>query len=301
MLLITGIMGRSGTYLLKELASDGSNSIYNKFGRIRVIVRSSEDTRVLNECGLNIEIFIGDLRNEEFLKMALEGVSTLLHIAGISFSLDIVRIASKKNIKRVILVHTTGIFSKYKAAGEYYRNIEKCVYNVSKVYGMDLTILRPTMIYGSVNDRNVIVFVKMIDKLMVVPVVDHAKYKLQPVHVSDLGKAYHQVLLNSDKTANKEYILSGRNPIMLSDMFKIIEKKLGVKRKYLSFPFFIAYSGAWVVYLMTFCKTDYREKVQRLCEHRVFPHDEAARDFGYNPISFEEGIMPEVEEWKRTI
>lgn len=40
------------------------------------------------------------------------------------------------------------------------------------------------------------------------------------------------------------------------------------------------------------------EKVQRLCEPRVYPHDKAYRDFGYAPRSFRVGIVNEVEEYK---
>ena len=42
-----------------------------------------------------------------------------------------------------------------------------------------------------------------------------------------------------------------------------------------------------------------REKVQRLCESRDFPHEEAVRDFGYDPISFEEGLRQEAREYLR--
>lgn len=40
-----------------------------------------------------------------------------------------------------------------------------------------------------------------------------------------------------------------------------------------------------------------REKVQRLCEPRVYDHDDATRDFGYNPRMFRIGIVDEVKEY----
>ena len=42
---------------------------------------------------------------------------------------------------------------------------------------------------------------------------------------------------------------------------------------------------------------DIREKVQRLVEPRAFSHSEATKDFGYNPLNFEEGVKPEIEEY----
>ena len=47
----------------------------------------------------------------------------------------------------------------------------------------------------------------------------------------------------------------------------------------------------------TFGKKDYREKVQRLVEPRVYSHDEAKQIFGYNPRTFQEGIVNEVKQY----
>lgn len=74
--------------------------------------------------------------------------------------------------------------------------------------------------------------------------------------------------------------------------------KSGLEVHCISSPFPIAYAGAWVLYWVTLKKKDYREKVQRLCEPRVYPHDDATRDFGYAPRSFRVGIVDEVEEYK---
>ena len=58
-----------------------------------------------------------------------------------------------------------------------------------------------------------------------------------------------------------------------------------------------AYAGAWVIYLCTLRKIDFREKVQRLCEPRTFSYEEAANDFGYTPKTFQEGIVQEIKDY----
>lgn len=200
-------------------------------------------------------------------------------------------------MERLILVHTTGIYSKYKAAGEGYRQIEAKIGEMVQGKGIQLTYLRPTMIYGSLRDNNVCIFMKMVDKLRLFPVVSGAKYELQPVWCGDLGKAYYQVLVNP-KTATKEgYNLSGGRPIQLIDMFKTMAQQLGVKNTFVSVPFPIAYGLAWVLYLATLGQKDFREKVQRLVEPRTFDHTDATHDFGYCPLPFEEGVKGEVEEY----
>ena len=138
----------------------------------------------------------------------------------------------------------------------------------------------------------------MVDKLPVMPIVKGARYELQPVHYKDLGKAYFDVLMNEKATANHNYNLSGGEVIQLRDMLTVIGDNLDKKIKFISFPFWFAYSGAWILFLLTFGNFDYREKVQRLCEPRVYSHEDATRDFGYNPQTFRKGIVAEIREYK---
>jgi len=297
-LLVTGITGHSGKYFLQELI-DNSEAVMREVGSIRVLVRSGSDTSQLDACDIPIDKCVGDISDEGFLRKAMQGVDTVLHIAGIRFSRVVIATAIASGVTRIILVHTTGVYSKYKSASREYEGIDSEVRSFADESQVNLTVLRPTMIYGSLRDRNVSTFIRLVDKLKVVPVVNHARYELQPVHAKDLGTAYYRVLMNPQLTTNKEYNLSGKNPIMLIDMLKIIEKQLSCKRRYLNVPFLLAYSGAWIIFVLTLSRVDYREKIQRLCETRVFSHEEASTDFGFAPIAYEEGIVAEVDEYRR--
>jgi len=161
-----------------------------------------------------------------------ENYDTILHIAGISKSLLLVKEAIKAHVKWLILVYTTGIYSKYKAAGEMYRNIESKIYEIIAGKDIALTILRPTMIYGTLEDGNISVFMKMVDRFRIFPVVNGCKYELQPVYCGDLGG-----LMHSKTTENKNYVLSGGGPILLIDMLKEMANQLGVKNTFISIPF----------------------------------------------------------------
>lgn len=350
--LITGITGHSGQYFLDELIA-----AFPKGVSIRALVRKTSDRAKLEkliEMGRDVEIFEGNLADEKSLAAMTRGMDMVFHIAGVGSSLGLVRAALPNGVKRFVLVHTTGIYSKYKAAGEGYRRTEAEIRRLiaeenRKLAGsidfddkiekrtnnnvndnnlvtekIDLTILRPTMIYGSLDDENMVKFIKMTDKLRFFPMVSGGHYALQPVHQQDLGRAYLQVLnmlLNrgidestkaietnepdtkqiprSATPHDREYILSGGTVIDLIDIMKLISEYLGKKTTFFSVPFGIAYVGAWGVYLVSLGKVDYREKVQRLVEPRNYPHDEASRDFGYNPMPFAEGLRREVELYKK--
>lgn len=298
-LAITGITGKSGR-VFAHYISKNADKIREMFpGGIKLLLHKERETdkEILKE--FNPEIVYGDLDDMQFLSEVFAGVDTIVHIAGIHWSREIATAAGQNYIRRMIMVHTTGIYSKYKAAGEEYRNIDEYVYQTCKGKGIVLTILRPTMIYGTLSDGNVAKFIRMVDTFPFMPVVNNAEYELQPVHYKDLGKAYYDVLISEEITGGHDYILSGGEEILLKDMFKEMGAYLAKRMRFVSVPFPIAYGGAWAVYLLSIKKIDFREKVQRLCEPRVYPHEEASRDFGYAPRTFRNGIADEVAEYQK--
>ncbi len=292
MLLVTGITGHSGRHFLQQLV----NHKYE--GRIRCVVRNSSDTSLLENSGLRIEKAVGDLSDQEFMDCCMKAVDTVLHIGSIFYSIHVIRAAVKNNVKRAIFVHTTGIYSKYKSASEEYKRIEsevkKIITENTSLTG--LVILRPTMIYGNIYDRNIAVFIAMINKLRIFPVIDHGKNLLQPVSGRDLGKAYYQVIAKPE-LLNGDYVLSGEKPITMLDLFKLISRSLGKKTVFINIPLSFGVLLASMLRIASAGKVDYVEKVQRMGENRSFSHADAARDFGYDPMPLEEGIESEVRQY----
>jgi nucleoside-diphosphate-sugar epimerase len=296
---VTGITGKSGQFFLKEIASTAKlgNSQYD----YTFLVRSEERAQLVHTIYPEAKIFIADIEESDKIREHLlaNSYDIVFHIAGIGVSSQLVeQVVKSPTVRWLILVHTTGIYSRYKSAGEFYRQTEQHISELIADKNIATTILRPTMIYGNMNDHNISVFVKMVDKLRIFPVVNHAKYELQPVWCGDLGKAYHQVLMHADVTRGKNYSLSGGAPIMLIDVFRTIAKQLGVRNRFVNVPFSVAYFGAWALYILTLGKIDFRERVQRLVEPRAFEHSEATRDFGYSPVNFSTGITHQITEYQ---
>jgi nucleoside-diphosphate-sugar epimerase len=292
MLLITGITGHSGKYFLNEL-------IKNKYsGPIRCIVRETSNTDLLDKSGLNIEKVYGNLHDEWILNNAMAGVDTVVHIASIFYSVSLMKAAVKNNVRRAILVHTTGIYSRYKSASEEYKeieqNIETIINNTQSTIG--LVYLRPTMIYGYLNDRNIIVFIKMVDRLRFFPIINKGENKLQPVNGRDLGKAYYKIL-SKPEIMEGDYILSGEKPISMKELFELISLHLGKKTIFINVPLKLGVIMATTLKFCTLGKVDYIEKVQRMGEDRHFSHEKATNDFKYNPMSLSEGLKIEINEY----
>lgn len=122
---------------------------------------------------------------------------------------------------------------------------------------------------------------------------------MQPVHARDLGNAYYEVLTKPETTVNKDYNLSGKEPLTYLELLQTVSRYLGKKTLFINIPFSLSLFAA-KVYNGLFGKKAIItvEQVMRMNEDKAFPdHSDATEDFGYAPCSFDEGIVEEVAEY----
>lgn len=293
MLLVTGITGHSGQYFLQQLINN------NYDGPIRCIIRETSDTSQIDSSGLNIEKVFGDLNNTVFIGNVMKDVETIMHIYNIHHSPAIIKAAINNKVDRAILIHTTGIYSQFKNASEGYKNVEKEISMLTNSPNCptSVTILRPSMIYGDLCDSNMSKFIKMVDKFRVMPVINGGNSLIQPVNARDLGKAFYKVLMSPNETINKAYDLTGDKPIKMIEVFRVINKELNKKTTYISVPVSMGVLMAKILKIISIQKIDYVERVQRMAEDRSYSHVNATQDFGFNPITFEQGMHIEIQEY----
>ena len=287
MLYITGITGHTGKWFLDRLKREKYQ------GRIKCLVRYGSNTELLDNSGLNIEKVYGSIEDKELLQSSMSGAEAVVHISGILFSPTVVSAAIKNNLTWAVLVHTTGRYSRYKSASEEYIKIEEELLSRRKQIG--ITVLRPTMIYGSSQDKNMYKLVNYLYRFNVFPMFGEGKNLMQPVHAKDLGYAYYDVLINKERTFNKEYNLSGKYPIKYIDLVKCVSDKLNKK-------IMIVKLSLSLLAARIYNKVDKKavisvEQVLRMQEDKSFSYDDAYSDFGYSPMSFEIGIEDEVKEY----
>lgn len=291
-LLITGATGHSGVFFLEYLNNNNLG-----FDSIRCIVRATSDLSVFkNFNNLDFEYVQGDIENQGFLNEVASDVDVILNIANIRFSTLLVETAVKNSVSWLIGVHTTGRYSKFKSASSEYIAIEDKLLAERKI---DLTILRPTMIYGSMRDKNMSKLVKFLDRSPVFPIFGDGSNLMQPVRAQDLGKAYYDVLKNREKTMNKEYNLSGADEIRYEQIINVVSGYLNKKTYLIKLPIKLSYSLSKIANKIIPKFPINEEQVLRMQEDKVFSHEEAKKDFAYSPSSFKEGIKVEVEEYLR--
>ena len=112
------------------------------------------------------KLYIVNLENPKSFESALKGAHIVIHIAHISFSEKVIKTGIKEGIEWFICIHTTGRYSKFKSASKRYIEIED---NLLANYN-NLTILRPTMIYGDQKDRNMWKLINYLNKNKFFPI-----------------------------------------------------------------------------------------------------------------------------------
>lgn len=288
MLAVTGITGHTGGFFLEEL-------VKNRYpGKIRCLVRTAGKAERLLASGLDVQTLEGSLDDENTIRALLTGADTVVHIANIHFSPAIVRIGMECGVKRFVLVHTTGIYSRFKAASREYIEIEEQI--LPLMARENITVLRPTMIFGDLNDYNISKFIRFVDALPVLPVVGSGEALVQPVNARDLGKALYRVLENG-ATFGKAYDLSGEKALSIRALYLDIARELGKKRLILGLPMGLCVFAAGVIRCLSFGRVDLVERVQRMGEDRSYSHRAAELDFGYDPEPFETGLRREVRAY----
>ena len=289
-LAVTGITGHTGRFFLQELIRGGFD------GTLRVLVRASSDTAPLDASGLRVEKVVGDLLNDEDLFRLVDGADRVLHIAGIRVTLPLLDAAERAGVKgHIVLVHTTGIYSRHRMASEEYKEIEEKMQPYLR-RGLNVTILRPTIIFGDMCDRQFHNFIRMVDRFPVMPQINGGRAYIQPVNARDLGRAYYQCVMK-ESLPEPDYICSGSRRLTVRELCTLIGIYLGKKTRFVSVPMAVGVLGARSVRALTSGRIDYVEKVLRLGEDRSFSHEKATRDFGFEPELFETGLRREVEEY----
>lgn len=285
MLLVTGATGFLGGHALPKLVQD-----YN--GKIRCFVRETSDTTQLQELP-NVELAYGSFDEIETFEAALNDVDTLINIASLGFGHgpSIVESCIKKGVKRAVFVSTTAMFTQLNANTKVIRQVaEKSIMES----GIDYTILRPTMIYGTEKDRNMSRLIKVLNRTPAFPIFGTGNFLQQPIHVEDLADAIVKAY-KSKKTNYKAYNLSGLDEITYNEVIDVTSSLLDKKVKKIHLPVKPVLSGLKIYEKVSNKPILKAEQVLRLNEHKNFSHEEAVKDFNFMTRSFKVGINEEIK------
>jgi nucleoside-diphosphate-sugar epimerase len=284
---VTGGTGFTGSQVVPLLIQHGH--------QVRSLYRPGGDRSHLSQA--QIDWVEGDLSDARTLASSMKGSDALANIASLgSGHVDSILDAAKQaGIRRAIFISTTAIFTQLNARSKDIRlAAEQAIQNS----GLDYTILRPTMIYGSPRDRNMWQLIRFLRAFPIVPVFGDGTYLQQPIHVDDVAQAVLSCLATA-QTIGKKYNIAGRQPISYNEVIDAVARQLNKRIWKVHLP-----PKPAVLLLKLFERLQISfpikaEQILRLNENKNFSYEAAHMDFGFDPLSFEDGIRLELSVSRR--
>lgn len=233
----------------------------------------------------HVERVYGDAGDESALARALDGMDTLLHIAGIQYAPQVIPAMRRAGVGRLLVVSSTSVHSRYEHRSGWRRRMEELV----RESGPDWTIVRPAMIYGSELDKNVHKLLRFLDRFPVYPMFGSGDNLWQPVYYEDLARGVLSAL-EEPAAIRQDYDLPGAEPLTYRDLVLTAGAALGKKPRLLRLPLEPARRTLQLAEMIRLPLPVESEQVMRLREDKAYPYEKARRDLGYEPRTFAEGV-----------
>jgi dihydroflavonol-4-reductase len=318
--LVTGATGFTGGHLARALAGRG----YDVAALVRDVARAQD----LASSGVRLEQ--GDLRDRASLMRATANVDVVYHVAAIYRQAglprdayhavnavavrDIIEAAAANGVRRVVHCSTVGVHGDVEhppanedaplRPGDVYQETklegERLAREAAARLGIEVTIVRPTGIYGPGDRRLLKLFRGVARRRWVTLGSGEIYYHL--TYIDDLVEGF-RLCGEHEAAANRTYILAGGEVTTLNALVQIVADVARVPAPRLHLP-------VWPVWAMgAVCEAVcaplgieppiYRRRVDFFTNSRAFDISRARHDIGYAPrVGLRDGISRTLD-WYR--
>lgn len=207
--------------------------------------------------------------------------------------------------RRLVALSSTSRFTKNGSTDAAERDVarrleaaEEMVQAWGAARGVATVILRPTLIYDGLHDKNITLIASFIRRRGWFPVLRPARGLRQPVHVDDVAAACMAALLQG--VAGAAYDLSGAETLSYRDLVGRVGQAVGVDPRVVALPRWALRLAVPVLRLRPAYRGLSVGMFDRMNEDMVFDHSAARRDLGFEPRGFQvgEGMESGFAGWK---
>jgi dihydroflavonol-4-reductase len=320
--LVTGATGFTGGHLARALALSGE--------RVRVLVRDASCAGDLAAIP-GTEVCVGDLKDAGARTRAVDGVTTVYHIAAIyrqagvrsaeyrAINIDavagLVQAAGQAGVRRVVHCSTVGVHGDVEhppanedsplRPGDVYQQTklegERAARDAARVSGVELVIARPSGIYGPGDRRLLKLFRGVARRRFLILGAGNIYYHL--TYIDDLIEGF-RLCGTVPAAAGRTYILAGGEVGTLKALVNLVAEEAGVAPRSLHlpvWPFWLAGAVCEAVCVPLRIEPPlYRRRVDFFTKSRAFDIARARTELGYAPqVGLRAGIRRTLE-WYRS-
>ena len=235
------------------------------------------------------ELVRGDAGEARDLRRALWGMDALVHVAGIEYAPTLLEAMRRTKVRRLLVVGTTSAHSAYEFRSGPGLRMERLV----RESGLDYTIVRPSMIYGSELDKNMHRLLRFLDRSPIFLIFGSGRNLWQPVYYEDCARGVYEALVRS-AAAGQSYDLPGAEPLTYLDLVKTAAGALGRKPRIVRLPLEPVRRTLAAAERLRLPLPIDSDQVLRLREDKAYSYEKARRELDYAPRPFREGIALEV-------
>lgn len=289
-MLVTGGTGFVGRRTIPALLERGHD----------VVALSRSDAAAEAAERMGADVVRGDLDDVDDLASAFTsaGADALMNIASLGFghAPAIVAACSAAGLRRAVFVSTTAVFTKLNAGSKTVRlAAEETVISS----GLDWTIVRPTMIYGGPDDRNLSRLLSTLERRPVMPLPGGGRRLQQPIHVGDLA-AVLVTAIEHDGSIGRAFNVAGRDALPFREMVLECGRALGKRVVVIPVPLAPILWATRLNERWLKAPLLKSEQFERLAEDKSFDNGAAISELGFTPRTFAQGIRDELEEIGRS-
>jgi uncharacterized protein YbjT (DUF2867 family) len=276
-ILVSGGTGLLGQGLLRVLRENGEHDV-------RCFVRRTSPVERLK----GLELAYGDAKDVDSIARALRGTDAFVHIAGLEHTPQVLKAMRRTTVERLVIVSSTSAHSRFE-----FRSAPRLVNEALLVgSGLQWTVVRPSMIYGSELDHNMHKLLRFLDRSPVFPLFGSGENLWQPVYYEDLARGLYAVLTKSG-TDDQIYDLPGPKPLTYLNLVRTAAGALGKSTRIVRIPAEPVRRALVLSERIGLPLPVSSEQVLRLREDKAYSYEKAREELGYAPRTFKEGITLE--------
>ncbi len=206
--------------------------------------------------------------------------------------LDYFDLLKQHQVKKILVLSSTSRWTKKESSNPYEQatvqrleSSEQQLQLWSERNGVYWTILRPTLIYGYGQDKNITEILTLIRRFGFFPILGSGQGLRQPIHMDHVASACVKALL-TETTNNQSYNIAGAETLSYRELVERLFIATGRKIRILSIPLRVFQS---LIPLLRFIPR-YRHwntaMVERMNTDLVFDTSPAQQDFAFEPGHF---------------
>ena len=321
-ILVTGGTGFTGSHLVNRLLSRGH----------KVVVIDNQKNIAYDELVKNgAQITIGSVADRSLHAKLVEGCEVIFHLAAafrrvnlpksvywetnVDAMRDLLQTAQSAGVKKVVYCSTQGVHGNIEnppgnenspiKPEDYYQFTKFKGEEVAESFikkGMDITILRPTAIYGPGDPGRFLMLYHRVAS-GVFPFFGSGQALYHPLYIDNFIDAF-ELAMNNPASRGQTYLIADERYYTIEQIVREIAAIMNVKLKVKHYPFMPLYIIAALVELLykpfPADPPIFRRRADWFRQNRAFKIDKARKELGYNPaVSLTEGLRRTFDWYKK--